>query len=70
MADPNLQPVVIFGAKAAAARLAEGCGDRQATVDFTQAMLFESRVKGFGIGLVLGAAACVAVAIYVKSKGA
>jgi len=68
VADPNLQPV-LFSARAADA-LASGCNDRQAIVDYADAVFFEKRVKGFVIGFALGAALCVAVTIYVKSKGA
>lgn len=72
MADPTLQPVVVFTQPAlatSAPAVVQGCVNRQAAADYMRAVGFESRVKGFTIGLVVGAAACIALTLYVKSKG-
>jgi len=65
MADPNLQPVLFSGGAKA---LAAGCNDQQMVADYENAMVFENRVKGFAVGLAVGAVAFVAFAIFLKMK--
>jgi len=70
MADPSLAPVVVFSPRALVqGAVVEGCSDPQAVNDFVSATVFEKRVKGFALGLLVGAVAYTVLAIYAKSEG-
>lgn len=67
-ADSSLVPVSWTPLQAAQDALFGGCADRAAIAEYGAAVAFEKRVKGFAVGVVLGAAGCIGLALYLRSK--
>ena len=66
--DPRLVPVTWTPLQSAQDTLFAGCANRAAIAEYGQAVAFEKRAKGFAVGFLVGAAGCVALAIFLKMK--